>query len=112
VSETKKTYVYFIQRQYSHIKIGVSSNPEKRLRTLQTGSSIPLRLIATFPCESRSEAFLLEKYFHENYAHLQVKGEWFKRILIRELKIGRKRVIGGTYKDPIVKLSHIKENEL
>lgn len=42
--------VYFIQQgDYGYIKIGMAKKPERRLKTLQTSSPEPLRIVAT--CE-------------------------------------------------------------
>jgi predicted GIY-YIG superfamily endonuclease len=101
-----KTYVYLIQNGRSHIKIGVSANPVDRMRELQTASSKPLRLLASFPFKSREEAFGVEQELHKKFNHLLISGEWFKRCLIREMRAGGKRIIGGTYKDPITRLHH------
>ena len=100
------TYVYFIQMGYSFIKIGVSRDPEGRLRNLQTGSAKPLKLIATLPFGDRNEAFIMEKFLHDKFAHLALAGEWFKRCILRELRVKGKRVIKGTYKNPIPVLHH------
>lgn len=97
------TFLYFIQRGYGSIKIGVSDDPETRLSHLQTGAEKPLRLIAKFPMSSRAEAFAVEKEVHERFAHLRLTGEWFKKRLLYELKFGGKRLIGGTTKHPMVR---------
>jgi predicted GIY-YIG superfamily endonuclease len=55
------TYVYFIQKGYGSVKIGVADNPEQRLRSLQTGNHGELHLIAKLPCSSRSAAFEMER---------------------------------------------------
>lgn len=94
------TYVYFIQQGFGGIKIGVSDDPKARCAAMQTGTSKPLRIIAQFPFSSRSEAFAMEKTLHRGYAHLRTNGEWFKPGLLRELKVGGKRIIGGTKKRP------------
>ena len=95
------TYVYFIQQGFGGIKIGVSDDPASRCAHMQTGTSKPLRVLAQFPFESRSEAFAMERSLHTAYAHLRTNGEWFKPALLRELKVKGRRVIGGTHKNPV-----------
>lgn len=102
-----QTYVYFIQAGKGHIKIGVSKDPEARLRELQVGASgRELVLLATLPFRSREEAFEMEKYLHAELAKFRINGEWFKRAITRHLRSGGKRVIGGTHNHPIKRLMH------
>ena len=79
-------YVYMIQKGYGSIKIGVSANPEDRLAELQTGNHGELHLIAKFPFESRSMALTMEKELHVKFADSRLKGEWFKKRILREFK--------------------------
>jgi hypothetical protein len=81
----------------------MSSDPEKRLKTLQTGAHKKLRLIARFPFQCRQEAHTVEQEIHRKFSHLRLsQGEWFKRTILKEMKQGRKRVIGGSYENPTV----------
>lgn len=67
--------IYFIQSGDSEfVKIGYClGKPETRLRQLQCGNPEPLRLIAVRD-GSRDD----ESYWHQQFAHLRVRGEWFK----------------------------------
>lgn len=96
-----KTYVYFIQQGFGGIKIGVSENPEARCAHLQTATPKKLRVIAKFVFDSRAQAFGMERDLHAEYAHLRMKGEWFRRAILREMKIRGKRIIGGTCRNPV-----------
>jgi hypothetical protein len=64
--------VYFIEDSLDRIKIGFSTNPQKRLGELQTGSSSRLRLIGSIPGGKH-----LESKLHSDFAHLRLKDEWF-----------------------------------
>ena len=64
--------VYFIADNLERIKIGTSTNPQKRLGELQTGSSAQLRLIGSIPGGRHLEAKL-----HADFAHIRLKNEWF-----------------------------------
>jgi hypothetical protein len=65
--------VYFIEGG-DFIKIGVSANPIDRLAALQTSTPFDLKLLADFPGDA-SEEFRIQGAF----AHLHVRGEWFRR---------------------------------
>jgi hypothetical protein len=56
------------------LKIGVSKNPEKRLKTFQTSNS---KTITLEWYRSRNDAFKLEKYLHRSFSEYKVRGEWF-----------------------------------
>ena len=69
----KKDDLYIIQSDVTGmIKIGRSSNPQKRLKQLQTGNPNCLKLIASFKGEGWKE-----KLIHEELKRWRKKGEWF-----------------------------------
>lgn len=73
-----KYYVYFIQSKKSkYIKIGHTDNPEKRLRSLQTGSAESLVLLGTLCFESREQAAQYEQKAHDYLKDSRLEGEWF-----------------------------------
>lgn len=62
---------YFIQGSGGgNIKIGRATDPEKRLKDLQCGSSVPLILIATLNDDRESE-------LHSKFSAHRQHGEWF-----------------------------------
>lgn len=71
-------YLYvIIDSNQQHCKIGFSKNPEKRLKTLQTGNSSKLILIHTVEVPvTRVKDF--ETQIHNELRVYQTKGEWFK----------------------------------
>jgi hypothetical protein len=71
-SEDSATYVYLMEHVNGLIKIGSSKNPRARERTLQAEDP---RLEMIF-CEQAEAA--MEKRFHEIFADLRVRGEWFR----------------------------------
>ena len=73
-SRKLKEVVYFIGAEAGPIKIGVSCDPAKRLRTLQTGHPVPLMLLAVVP-----GGVGVERALHRKFADLRVRGEWFAR---------------------------------
>ncbi|MEU1503060.1 GIY-YIG nuclease family protein [Streptomyces sp. NPDC005732] len=70
---TRIERIYIIGSDGSPIvKIGRSSNLERRLPTLQTGSHLPLHVLWT--CAGDSS---LESYLHRYFAARCTQGEWF-----------------------------------
>ncbi len=71
-------YVYYIQEiETGNIKIGVSKDPERRLKQLQIGNSSNLKLIKTEQYKNRYEAFNREYYLHCANDDSNIHGEWF-----------------------------------
>jgi hypothetical protein len=66
--------LYFIQMQEEpyHFKIGIATNPEKRLKQLQTGSAAPLKIVHVF----KGLAYR-EKELHKLLERFRQSGEWF-----------------------------------
>lgn len=64
--------VYFI-RSGEAVKIGVSINVPLRTTVLATGSPWPVDLLAVMPGDRAAE-----KRLHRRFAHLRLKGEWFR----------------------------------
>lgn len=59
------------------IKIGISSDPDGRLASLQTGNPHPLRLEGVVWLGSREEAAQIEAALHARFAEHRRTGEWF-----------------------------------
>ncbi len=73
-------YVYMIRcgdGKKPKVKIGVSKNPDTRIKTLQTGNHEKLAIVMTIKCNSRKHAFLVEKTIHNSLSNQNVMGEWF-----------------------------------
>ena len=72
-----RQFVYIIKNlDSSNIKIGVGSNPSKRLKQLQTGSDSELELIyQSYVC---SNAFDIENLMHNKFKENHIRGEWYK----------------------------------
>jgi len=66
-------FVYFIRAGGGPVKIGFSTNVEKRMVALQISSPHDLVLIAKVPGNKR-----LEKQIHKHFSHLALRGEWFE----------------------------------
>lgn len=72
-----QAFVYFIENQAGHVKIGWSKDPVKRLKTLQTGSSDLLTLVYVAGFIDEAEARYYEGVLHRSLAARRVYGEWF-----------------------------------
>lgn len=77
------------------VKIGWTDNPKRRLRNLQTGSPVPLQLLALFEGGSIVEAEL-----HRRFADRRRHGEWF------DLGLNPVEVVS-----PFVRAAQVKEAE-
>lgn len=68
-------YVYAIRNKHTgRIKLGISENPERRLKELQIGNDCELEMLAYREAGNR---FKDEKAIHDRHQHLRVRGEWF-----------------------------------
>lgn len=75
-----KDYIYIIGNDKGYIKVGVSNNPKRRVKQLQTGNAQKLTLIFTeeFECE-RHHLLNIEKAIHKQLKQMaeHCEGEWF-----------------------------------
>jgi len=66
--------VYFITcRALGAVKIGCAEEPWNRLGNLQAGCPLELKLEATM-----KGSFQEERQFHEKFAAIRMRGEWFR----------------------------------
>jgi Meiotically up-regulated gene 113 len=74
-------FTYLIQAgEGGDVKIGSTYQaPERRLRALQTGSPVPLRLVKVL------EGAHLEVQLHARYAPFRTRGEWFDAQILADL---------------------------
>lgn len=59
------------------IKIGVSNNVNKRLKSIQTGRSSKVEI---YHCEERDDAYKLEKFLLKSFSKYRKSGEWLTGI--------------------------------
>lgn len=73
---TKKAeYLYLIHSKDANcVKIGISNNPEKRLKGLQTGFPYSLEIIKTIRSSNVRD---LERRVHGSLDDYRLNGEWF-----------------------------------
>lgn len=90
IPQIKQLYVIRAEES-QRVKIGVSKDPAKRLKQLQTGSEQKLILEYT---ECRADAHKIEKWLHSHFTNFDKKhyrGEWFNPIEIGTI---RSRILG------------------
>lgn len=58
-------------------KVGIASDPEKRMATLQTAHFQRLVLAGSWTCPDREIARALEASFHATQSKSRLSGEWF-----------------------------------
>lgn len=68
--------LYIIQMlETNFFKIGISMDPNDRLKNIQTSNPYKLALIKTYDCE---KSFEVEKIIHTKMDKFNANGEWFK----------------------------------
>lgn len=72
--ESKPVFVY-LMKSGSRYKIGVSIDPESRVKQLSTASPLPVELVASRRYDT---AYEVEQALHERYNEYRVIGEWFE----------------------------------
>lgn len=71
-------FVYIIRVEGEDIvKVGVSSDPNGRLRQLLTGSPFSMKIEQVFRFDNRDIAMRMEYNFHKSKSAYRQRGEWF-----------------------------------
>jgi hypothetical protein len=70
------SYIYIIGSDNPPYKIGISKNPERRLKNLQTGHPYKLKIWELRKTESKKTK-LLESVIHKHLDSYRMSGEWF-----------------------------------
>jgi hypothetical protein len=73
-----ETYLYVISCRLDRIKIGVAGDAEKRLRELQVGSPVELKLTLTRPYAERRDADAVADELCRYFAGRRVRGSWYR----------------------------------
>lgn len=75
----KRYYVYVIKNK-DRCKVGVSGDPSRRLKQLQTSNPDKLTLASSVLMSSKQQAYYIESYIHDKFKRYKIRGEWFKNI--------------------------------
>ena len=76
--------LYVISDESQRVKIGVTGDVWKRLRTLQTGH--PEKLIVLY-VEEIDNPTIIERYLHRHFHEKRLNGEWFKDLSVKDIRI-------------------------
>ncbi len=77
MQEPEKSFLYVIAAsENGPVKLGMSGNPERRLKQLQTGHAERLNLYHAEPVPEE-KARIYERLLHKNIGHNRTHGEWF-----------------------------------
>lgn len=68
-------YIYLLDNGF-HRKVGISNNVKKRIKQLQTASSLPIKCVQK-SLLTRSVAASIERKLHAKFSASQTSGEWF-----------------------------------
>lgn len=81
--KSKSTHLYVLSCG-DKIKIGVTNNIENRLKSLQTGNPMPIKLEYI---EERLNPEKAEHYLHRCFQAKRVNGEWFEYISVHDIRV-------------------------
>ena len=71
------SYIYVIGNIDGPVKVGVSSAPWQRIKSVQTGCPTKVHLLHVQPMRDLAHARWHEKNFHEVWVESRSSGEWF-----------------------------------
>lgn len=71
-------FVYAIEDPTGSVKIGWSTNPDERLKTLRSARGIPLALVYVERADDCGVAFAIERECHAALSKRRMLGEWFQ----------------------------------
>ena len=82
--ESQQRYVYAAQDDFGNIKIGISNDPEARVKNLNIGNPCELKLI--FSREAKQERYKDETLLHGQCEKYNIRSEWFSSEAVELLK--------------------------
>lgn len=74
------SFIYIISQvkhQNGPVKIGISDNPQKRLKQIQTGHPEKIEIKHLEEISTRRKTLELEKNLHRDFSIYRSHGEWF-----------------------------------
>lgn len=75
--QKRASFVYVIEDAGGMTKVGVSTDPESRLLTLQTANPSRISIHFTLPCINSRLAYKIENKAHSILLDQKANGEWF-----------------------------------
>ena len=83
--ETDIKYVYAAMDSQKRIKIGISNNPEKRIKNLNIGNADKLKLVMVKKAEKPK--YQSETELHKNFKAYKIRSEWFSSDILDLLDV-------------------------
>ena len=71
----KPDILYIISNKFGFTKIGIASNLDKRLKSIEMASGVPCEKVLEF--HIGDNAYDVEQELHENFKEYRTVGEWF-----------------------------------
>ena len=89
-----EAYLYVISCRLDRVKIGVAGDARKRLRELQVGSPVELKLTLTRPYPDRRDAHAVATELYRCFASRRDRGSWY-RLAVAEVRerLGRRATL-------------------
>lgn len=72
-----KHYIYLMTNGYEY-KVGITTNPDRRLKQCQTGNAKTLTYVCIGERSSRESVLFAERSIHNGLRQHRLNGEWFK----------------------------------
>ena len=72
-----KRQLLYIMRCGNKYKFGISNNPKRRIKQLQTGCPYNIKLIFELVLDKDIKAVDVETQLHQHLKRYNVRGEWF-----------------------------------
>ncbi len=66
------------------LKIGVTNNIDKRIKSLQTGNPHKIELLYL---EERLNPTKAERFLHQYFSKYRLEGEWFEGITLHDIRV-------------------------
>lgn len=74
----EKNYIYILKQENSNIiKIGVTNDIKKRLKSVQTGNPNKIRV---YHYEERNNAYEIEAFLKRKFVEYKREGEWYENL--------------------------------
>ena len=104
----RTTYIYIIESANDTFKVGISKDPIKRIKQLQTGNHNKLSIYQSYEIDSLQRALIIEKLLHQRLPGKKI-GEWF--IMDKEMvRIKTEHIINKCLDDSISLLKQYIKN--
>jgi hypothetical protein len=84
--------LYIMKNSLGLLKIGISSNPERRANSIRLNSGFPTEVIFSLDTNFSRQ---LEKNLHTLFSEYRVEGEWFKGVSSTLIIASIPNVLGG-----------------